>query len=317
MGSDAAESAADTQAGATRAGIEEQRRQYDIARQDQAPFRRTGVAANTRLARLLGLDTAPGGADAGPVSAPTTFVQGQSDDPVWERLLAQFNAGHAAQYGIPMNRPWDSDAGAQAAYMDLQNRYAAEVQAQRATAAPASADPEYGSLLKRFGLSDLAADPVYQTGLKFGLDQGTQGINSRAIRSGMYDSGATLKELTRYGTDYGNQRAGEAYNRFNNDQTNIFNRLSGISGTGQTATNQVQAAGSNMANNVTSLLGQEGNARSAGIVGGANAWGNALTGIGNAANNYQSNQTLERLIGNRGRTGFDPMNYGYADEYNS
>jgi hypothetical protein len=58
-----------------------------------------------------------------------------------------------------------------------------------------SANPQggYGSLLRKFGLSDLEADPVYQTGLKFGLDTGKNAINQRAIAGGGYNSGATLK----------------------------------------------------------------------------------------------------------------------------
>lgn len=328
LGSDATQSAAETQAGATRAGIDEQRRQFDLSRQDQAPFRNTGVAANARLAYLLGLNTSPNAATSamtstsGTAGVPTTYEAGQSNDPVWEDILGQFNASHAASYGAPMNRPWTADADAQRAYQSLVEQYNARKAAEQAqstsqdvTAAPGG---DYGSLLRKFGLSDLEADPVYQTGLKFGLDTGTNAINQRAIAGGGYNSGSTLKALTRYGTDYGSTKANEAYNRYNNDQTNIYNRLAGISGTGQTATNQIQAAGANATNNITDLTTQAGNARAAGIVGGANAWGNALTGIGTT---YQNNQILKALQNGGSRNyyggGTSSGSYVYDPAYES
>ena len=95
---------------------------------------------------------------------------------------------------------------------------------------------EFGSLTRKFNANDLANDPVYNSGLKFGLDQGTGALNQRAIANGSYDSGATLKALTRFANDYGSTKANESYNRFNTDNTNTYNRLAGVSGAGQTAT---------------------------------------------------------------------------------
>jgi hypothetical protein len=221
MAADAAGNAADSQARSAQASIDEQRRQYDQTRADQAPFMQTGVAGNAKLANLLGV----GG---------------------------------------------DSTSG------------------------------DYGSLLKKFSSSDLANDPVYNSGLQFGLDQGTGAINQRALQSGGYDSGATLKALTQYANDYGSTKANDAYNRYNTDQSNVYNRLAGISGAGQTATNQVQSAGTNMANQVSNSLTDQGNARSAGIIGGANAWGSTASGLNGIYQNYNSNQMLQQLMNGSG-----------------
>ena len=150
-----------------------------------------------------------------------------------------------------------------------------------------------GELAQRFSASDMESDPVYQSGLKFGLDQGTGAINQRAIAGGSYDSGATLKALTRYANDYGSTKANESYNRFNNDQTNLYNRNAGVSGAGQVATNQVGAQGAQAAGQIGGYLTDAGSARSAGIIGGANAWGQ---GISSAVNNYQSNEWMKRLF---------------------
>ena len=157
----------------------------------------------------------------------------------------------------------------------------------------------YGSLARNFSQSDLANDAVYNNGLQFGLDQGTGAINARAVQQGGYDSGATLKALTKYANDYGTTKAEGAYNRFNTDNTNQYNRLGGISGTGQTATNQVNTAGQNMANNISNNDINAGNARAAGIMGGNAAWGSALGSVGQGINNYQSYDRLKSLLGNQ------------------
>jgi hypothetical protein len=207
-----------------------------LARQDFAPFRESGVAANKRLTTLLGLDGA-------------------------------------------------------------------------------TTDPSYGSLTRRFAQSDLDADPVYKNGLDFGLSEGRNAINARAIGTGGYDSGATLKALTRFGNDYGTTKAEGSYNRFNTDSTNIYNRLAGVSGAGQTATGSVTTAGTNMANNVSDLTTQAGNARAAGIVGGANAWNNAFSGVNNAYNNYNTNKTLQALLARGGSSNAFANPYGSAALY--
>lgn len=159
-----------------------------------------------------------------------------------------------------------------------------------------------GSLTRRFSDTDLQADPVYKSGLDFGATEGRNAINARAIAGGLpggYDSGATLKALTRFGTDYGSTKANESYNRYTADQNNIFNRLAGVSGAGQVATGQVQAAGTNAANQISEGVLGAGNARAAGIVGSANALGTGFTGVGNAAQNYQNNQILQELLKRR------------------
>lgn len=54
--------------------------------------------------------------------APTSWQAG-GDDPLWEEILAAFNAEHQGKYGIPMNRPWGADPDAQASYNYLLGKY--------------------------------------------------------------------------------------------------------------------------------------------------------------------------------------------------
>lgn len=135
-----------------------------------------------------------------------------------------------------------------------------------------------GQFGRKFTAADMNADPVYQSGLQFGLDQGTQGINRQAAAGGNFLSGATLKALTRFGNDYGSTKANESYNRFNTDQNSQYNKLAGLSGAGQQATNQVGAAGQNMANNISNSQQSMGNARGSSYIAQSNAWQNALNG---------------------------------------
>lgn len=157
--------------------------------------------------------------------------------------------------------------------------------------------PGYGSLTKKFSAGDLNADPVYNSGLQFGLDQGLKGVNARAVQQGGYDSGATLKAITNYANDYGSTKANDSFNRFNTENTNIYNKLAGVSGAGQAANSLVGTVGQNSANNVSQSLQDQGNSRAAGIVGGANAWGAAAQNINNNYQNSQMTDVLRQILG--------------------
>jgi hypothetical protein len=168
-----------------------------------------------------------------------------------------------------------------------------------------------GQFGRRFTQADLNADPVYQNGLQFGLNEGTKGINRQAAAGGSMLSGATLKALTRFGNDYGSTKANESYNRFNNDQNAQYNKLAGLSGAGQQATNQISAAGQNMANNISASQIGAGNARASGYVGQANAWNGAIGGATNALQQYSMMNRMFPTAGYSGATGYtggsDPM----------
>jgi hypothetical protein len=68
---------------------------------------------------------------------------------------------------------------------------------------------------------------------------------------------------------------------FQENQSNQYNRLMGVSQLGMQGAAQQGAYGSSYANNAGSIYGQQGNAAAAGQVGAANAWAN---GAGNAGN---------------------------------
>lgn len=145
-----------------------------------------------------------------------------------------------------------------------------------------------GEFNRNFTLKDFQADPGYA----FRQSEGQKAIDNSAAARGSSLSGATLKALTRYGQDTASAEYQNSYNRWNNDVSNRFNRISGVAGTGQQAVNQIGAYGQqtasniaqgnmNTANNVASNTIQAGNARASGYVGTANA-------INSGLNNYMT-----------------------------
>lgn len=134
-----------------------------------------------------------------------------------------------------------------------------------------------GQFNRNFTLADFNKDPGYQ----FRMDQGSRALQASAAARGGLLSGGTLKSLDRYGQDYASNEYGNAYSRFNNDQSTRFNRLSALAGTGQTATGTIAQLGANAANNISSNYIGAGNAAASGYVGQANAVNSGISSLGN------------------------------------
>ena len=153
-----------------------------------------------------------------------------------------------------------------------------------------------GALTRKFGAADFEADPGY----RFQLAEGEQAANRAAAARGGFNSGRTLKELMRYGQGLASTTYQDAYNRYNTDQSNLYNRLAGIAGTGQTAATTLGNAGANYAANVGNTLTGGANAQAASRIAGANARTSGYMGAANAItggiNNYQQSQLLSQLL---------------------
>lgn len=127
-------------------------------------------------------------------------------------------------------------------------------------------DNSMGDLNRSFSMSDFQEDPGYQ----FRMNEGQKALERSASAKGRLNSGATMKALTRYGQDYASNEFQNAYNRFTNDQTNRFNRLSSLSGLGQVANQNNQQAGMNASNNISNAYTDMGNATASGMIAGDN-----------------------------------------------
>ena len=340
---DSAEAASDAQQQSSKASIEEQRREYDLARRDSAPYREAGTAAITRLRDLLGISRgSPGAAgSAAGLTGAGRALTGNDDlvinsggvpakntelyvaDPLYKAAWDNYEQAHIAQHGAYTS---GSSAGAieQGIREYMANPqlygYAGPLPQPEAKQAAGPVD-EYqilgeAPLTRKFTVADFYADPVNQLGLEFGLSEGRKGLDRMAGASGLRKSGQQLKALTRFGEDYAGTKAAESENRYKNYQDRVFNMFSGVAGTGQTATTNTSALGANTAQNIGNTLTAAGNARGAASIAGGNAWSNAFNTVGNW---WNQQQTLDKIL-NKGNGGqsynsagtFTPYYTGYG-----
>jgi hypothetical protein len=159
----------------------------------------------------------------------------------------------------------------------------------------------YGDLMRTFTTEDFQTDPGYA----FRQQEGQRAIESSAAARGGALSGGAVKEAMRYNSGLASQEYGNAWNRFQAEQNDRYNRLASIAGVGQTAANTLNQQGQNYANSTGNILmdsaanqgemaAQAANARASGYMGSANAWNQALGGIGN---NVMQGLMLSQLFG--------------------
>jgi hypothetical protein len=141
---------------------------------------------------------------------------------------------------------------------------------------------------KNFSMSEFQADPGYS----FRMSEGIKGLERSAAARGGLLSGGTLKGIQRFGQDMASQEYQNAFNRYQTERNARLNPLQSLAGVGQTTSQQLGAAGTQMAGNVGNLITGGAAARASGYVGGANALTGALnTGL----NYYQGQNYLNRL----------------------
>lgn len=312
MGADAAEDAADTQAGASRYATDVQREMFDISREGQRPFMESGYGANAELSRLMGItpQTAGGGAPGTQRSGELVMSQGgvpmvnaelYASDPgyreAWDKTLAWEKEnrpgwrGQETYWARATNEDW-------ARLNEMMARNLAEYDEANPPAAGASGTglPTEGGtglptgyLSQTFGPEQFRAgmDPGYQ----WRLQQGNQGVMNTAAVSGSSLSGPALKALLEYNQGAASQEYGSAFDRFQTQQGNIFQRLTSMTGLGQNAAagvgNNAMTTGGQIGSNIIGA----GNAAAAGQIGAANAWGNTLSNLGSIGAWYGMNRT--------------------------
>lgn len=144
-----------------------------------------------------------------------------------------------------------------------------------------------GQLSSNFTSADYLAnqDPGYQ----FQLQQGQQALqNSQAATNGVL-SGSAMKDLVNYNQGVASTGYQNAFNRWQTQNTNVYNRLMGQSQLGENAAAGAGNTGASIGANMSSTITGAGNAAAAGTVGGANA----VTGaVNNATGYYMLNSML-------------------------
>ena len=126
-------------------------------------------------------------------------------------------------------------------------------------------------------MSDLMMDPGYQ----FALKQGQASIGAQMGARGLAGSGNLGSALIDYSTGDASKEYQQAYNNWMTGQNTLYNRLAGISGTGQVTAGEMANQGQQYANAYGQQMTNYGNA----AAGGVPQWGNMVAGVGNNMNN--------------------------------
>lgn len=298
---DAAKSAARTQGRSADRASEVQQDIFDTLNAQQQPFINTGYGANDVLARLLGVNVQRGGpngnsGNSGPINkdfdetngqlvGDTYLPKGTTTEKVGNNTYDVFYDGQRIgqlRRGGSNGRFIQQSALPESAYAQLNPGLGSGGDG----AAPGGYRPDNtgldtGYLTQQFGPEQFKqnVDPGYA----FRLQQGTQGIlNGAASRTGAL-SGPALKSLIDYNQAAGSQEYGAAFDRFQTQQGNIYQRLLGLTGLGQSAAAGVGAQGVATGQSIGGNIVGAGNAAAAGQVGAANAYGGALGDLGSLA----------------------------------
>lgn len=223
----AAKSAANASQAATDQAIAEQRRQFDTAQQNQAPWLTTGTSALNTLAGLYGLNTYQG-------TTPGQFNDQAylAANPDVARAISGGGFGgsawnHYTEYGQNEGRQ-GVPQGAQVS--TGQGGGQSLTTGESATQVPMGGNPNQQPFF---------ASPDYQ----YRMNESMRALTARNAMLGIQDSGAAQKSAL---SQAGNLASGE----FNN----YANRLSALAGVGQTAAQSTGALGSQMAGNIGNAL---------------------------------------------------------------
>jgi hypothetical protein len=129
----------------------------------------------------------------------------------------------------------------------------------------------YGYLNQTFQPTpaQLNAYPGYQ----FALQTGGQAVRNADTPGVGALSGPALKDLMNFNVGTANQYYGQYFNQFQQQQNNIFNRLSGLAGIGQAAASQQAASGTQLGTGIAQAQAGIGASQAGGVVGATNALG--------------------------------------------
>lgn len=241
----AAQTASNDQAVALQREARDQNVQY------QNPFYQTGLAANNRINALLGLP-------------------GQQQQPQYQPPQQSFM--DASYFG--MNRPFNMDEG-NPAFNGEQSFSAMQYGQPQYQAPQAPQNNELADAQQAFG------DWRDNTGYQFRFNEGVRALDAGASASGVRNSGAAQKALTKYGQNIGSQ---EFYN--------YLGALTGQQQVGTGAANALSGVNSTYANNASQIAQQQGQNLANSAVAKANNSNNLMSGVassfGNAVGMYGS-----------------------------
>ena len=317
LGSHAATSAANAQAGAVKYAadlarqseldaLQYQREAAYNARSDMLPWLQTGTGAIYQLGNLMGVPTPAGNQNyPGPAMPYSTTQQGQDLGNLQNQLdelnraYAQLPSAGLGALGSNADKKRELEnriAGTQAMINEIEQ---GKAQQQLTGNLPQGLYNQSGESAFNLGQTGELALPMsevmknWQTepGYEFRLNQGENAVNNYLAARGMPFGGTAAKALIDYNQGMASQEYSNVYNRTAQDRTDRFNRLASLAGIGQTAAQQTGSYAMNTANTMgnigmqsAALQGdyatQSANARASSSLYNANLWGNVGNTLG-------------------------------------
>jgi hypothetical protein len=162
-----------------------------------------------------------------------------------------------------------------------------------------------GQFTKTFNQNgDFTQDPSY----KWRLDQGLKALQGSAAAKGTLMTGQGLADINNYAQGAASTEYQNAYNRFQDTNNTLFNRLNSLAGNSQNAAGGLGAQGTQVSSNLANTAMSGVNAQNTYLTGGAAAsaagqigMANAVNaGVGQGINFYQNQNLLNQLSGNQG-----------------
>lgn len=254
---------------------------YNDQRQLNMGAYNDGNAARAQYMRMLGLSPSSqsaggmGGGGIGQQAPSEWFGEGKDpvvnqqlygSDPAYRQAWDEVAGFHKNTYGSTNYKGGSKDA-LQSHLSEVYGKY----QPQQAAQAPQQAPGDLAGIYDQWRQT-----PGYQ----FGLDEGNKQVQSSAAARGGLNSGATLKALQRYGTDYADQQGYTPY----------MNKLAGLFGGAQQATSNIGSAGATYGQQAGNAGQNAANARAQSTYDSANAWQQGMEGAWKYGNQFAQNK---------------------------
>lgn len=309
----AAKTAAQLQFESEQQALQFEEQQWLQAQTNAAPWLQTGGSAELAMGQLLGLPSPSSGITPG-----SPFPQSSMTLPVAPGMPGMTGSGGTAP-GNQFQMSSLTNPGGMVPGASTGTARAPGV-AGTPGANPNAAGNPLGGNLQPFApwttpfTAPTAATEQNDPGYQFRMSQGLGQLENSAAAKGGLLSGNTLQAEQQFAQDYASNEFSNVYNRslqqyqqnyniYQQNQANQWNRLASLAGMGQTTASQLNSAGLNAGSTAGSILmggansiGQNINnaaaATASGYVGGANAYGGALSGLGGNAGNLLLMQSL-------------------------
>lgn len=328
MSSSAAHSAASAQESAAHDAAQVQQNMFDTTQKNLAPYMGVGKSAANQLAYLMGIT--PDGSYYSNMSpstaAPATSTANTSTSaggPINIINSGISSTGRTLQQLTPQQRSLiqairpdllslNSNIGEQDRIGAINtllsgNSLTSSMTGGSNAGGAAAANPNSISINPNEGGFGSLAQPVVmdqahleQTpGYQFNLTQGLKSVQNAASARGLGSSGAALKGAASYATGLADSTYQQQFANEVTNQTNQYNRLSGLMTSGQNAAAGLGTTSAQVGSNIANTSIGAGNAAAAGTIGSAGA---ISGGINNAANMYYMNQLMQGMYGGSGLT---------------